>query len=89
MNYRIYFNKTTGQKIQTIARATAVPSMQDVICYQELYNDFDFFVISKEEFQDKFSKDLEGIPEYQRKGIEKRMELPEKTRRIEEKRQKT
>ncbi len=42
-------------------------------------------MISQEEFQDKFTKNLDGLPIFQRKEIERRNELPEKIRRIEEK----
>ena len=85
MNYHIYYNKKTGKKVQTIVKATAVPSMQDVICFQELFDEFDFLVMSREQFMQEFERELEGIPQKSRKEIEKRDEIPEKIKRIETK----
>lgn len=83
MNYRIYYNRENGKKVQTIVAATAVPTMQEVVCFQELYGEFEFFVMSREEFQNKFTREFEGLPFTKRKELEKRTEIAEKTRRIE------
>lgn len=85
MNYHIYYHKTTGKKVQTITRATAVPSMQDVICYQELHDEFEFYVMSREDFLKEFTRELDGLPAFPRKEIEKRAEITQKIKRIEAK----
>lgn len=85
MNYHIYYNKETGKKVQTIVGATAVPSMQDVVCFQELYDDYEFFVMSREEFLSKFTREFDGIGLTPRRELERRAELPQKRRQIEQK----
>lgn len=85
MNYHIYYNRETGKRVQTIVGATAVPSMQDVVCFQELYDDYGFFVMSRDEFLSKFTREFEGIGITAHLELERRAELPQKTRRIEQK----
>lgn len=85
MNYHIYYERTTGKKVQTIARATAVPSNQDVVCYQELHGEYEFFVMSRDEFLKQFTKEFVGLPKKQQALIEERGQITEKTRYLEEK----
>lgn len=83
VNYHIYYNRTTGQKVQTIVKATAVASFQEVICYQELFGEYEFFVMSVEEFRKQFTKKFAEIPQKEYPELERRGEITEKTRRIE------
>lgn len=83
MNYHIYYNRTTGKKVQTIVRATAVASLQEVVCYQELYDEYEFFVMSSDEFRKQFTKKFPGLPEKENPKLERRGEITEKIRRIE------
>lgn len=83
MNYHIYYNKTTGQKVQIIVKATAVATLQEVVCYQELYGENDFFVISTDEFIEQFTKKFPGLPKKERPMLERRGEITQKVRQIE------
>jgi isopenicillin N synthase-like dioxygenase len=84
MNYHIYYERTTGEKVQTIARATAVPTNEDVVCYQELYGDFEFFVMSRDEFLKRFTKEFAALPKKLQPLIEERGRITEKTKYIED-----
>ncbi|MBP3702771.1 MAG: hypothetical protein J6I65_03190 [Lachnospiraceae bacterium] len=83
MNYHIYYSRTTGKKVQLVVRATAVASLQEVVCYQELYDEYEFFVMSADEFRKQFTKKFPGLPEKDYPELERRGEIAEKTRRIE------
>lgn len=85
MNYHIYYSRTTGKKVQLVVRATAVASLQEVVCYQELYDEYEFFVMSADEFRKQFTKKFPGLPEKDYPELERRGEITEKIRRIEAK----
>jgi len=84
MNYHLYYERTTGEKVQTIARAIAVPTNEDVVCYQELYGDFEFFVMSRDEFLKRYTKEFAALPKKLQPLIEERGSITEKTKYIED-----
>ena len=82
MKAAIFFHKSTGQPVQIIARAQTKPTFQEVICYQELTDPYDYYVMEKRQFFSEYVREFEDLPLVGRKQIGKRDELPNKQPRI-------
>ena len=82
MTTRIFYHKVTGAPVQIIARAQTKPTYQDVICYQELTEPYDHFVMEKRQFFAEYVKDFAELPMADRTSIEKKEDLPDKQPRI-------
>lgn len=84
MNARILYHKRTGEPVQIIAWAQTKPTFQDVICYQELTEPFDYYVMEKRQFFTEYVKEFIPIPLKERKEISVREDLLDKQGNIEE-----
>lgn len=82
MTNRIFYNKSTGQPVQIIVRAQTKPTYQEVICYQELAEPYEYYVMEKKQFFAEYVREFEDLPLVGRKQIEKREDLPDKQPRI-------
>ncbi len=80
MNARILYHKRTGEPVQIIAWAQTKPTFQDVICYQELTEPFDYYVMEKRQFFAEYVKEFIPIPLKDRKEIGVREDLPDNQR---------
>lgn len=79
---RLFYHKETGVPVQIIARAQTKPTYQEVICYQELTNPYDHYVMEKRQFFSEYVKEFAELPLVGRKQLEKREDLPDKQPRI-------
>lgn len=79
MTARVFYHKETGAPVQIIARAQTKPTYQEVICYQELDEPYDHFVMEKTHFFSEYVKEFVKLPVVERKALEKRDEIEEKT----------
>lgn len=82
MKNAIFYHKRTGQPVQIIARAQTKPTFQEVICYQELTNPYDHYVMEKRQFFAEYVNKFEELPLVGRKQLTKREDLPDKQPRI-------
>lgn len=82
MTSRLFYHKETGAPVQIIARAQTKPTYQEVICYQELTNPYDHFVMEKRQFFAEYVKDFAELPLVGRKQIGKKEDLPDRQPRI-------
>lgn len=82
MTSRLFYHKETGAPVQIIARAQTKPTYQEVICYQELTDPYDHFVMEKRQFFAEYVKEFAELPLVGRKQIEKKEDLPDKQPRI-------
>ena len=82
MKAAIFFHKSTGQPVQIIARAQTKPTFQEVICYQELTDPYDYYVMERRQFFSEYVREFEDLPLVGHKQIGKRDELPNKQPRI-------
>lgn len=82
MTSRLFYHKETGAPVQIIARAQTKPTYQEVICYQELTEPYDHFVMEKRQFFAEYVKEFTELPLVGRKQIEKRQDLPDRQPRI-------
>lgn len=82
MKTRIFYNKQTAEPIQVVARAKTKPNFQDVVCFQELTNPYDFFVMDIREFFKEYTKDFPELVKKPQLQIEKKQDLPDKQPRI-------
>lgn len=82
MTNRIFYHKSTGQPVQIIVRAQTKPTYQEVICYQELVEPYEHYVMEKKQFFAEYVREFEDLPLVGRKQIEKRDDLPDKQPRI-------
>lgn len=78
MKAGIFYHKRTGEPVQIIARAQTKPTFQEVICYQELTDPYDHFVMEKRQFFAEYVKEFEELPLVGRKQIGKKDDLPDK-----------
>ena len=78
MNHHIYYHKETGKRVQTVVRATAVGSMQEVVCYQELYGQYDYFVIPAKDFLELYTKKFPELVAKEQPVLERRGEIEER-----------
>ena len=82
MTNRIFYHKSTGQPVQIIVGAQTKPTYQEVICYQELVEPYEHYVMEKKQFFAEYVRKFEDLPLVGRKQIEKREDLPDKQPRI-------
>ncbi len=82
MTTRIFYHKITGAPVQIIARAQTKPTYQEVICYQELMEPYDHFVMEKRQFFAEYVKEFPELPLTGKMTIEKKQDLPDKQPRI-------
>lgn len=82
MTSRLFYHKETGAPVQIIARAQTKPTYQEVICYQELTDPYDHFVMEKRQFFAEYVKEFAELPLVGRKQIEKKEDLPDRQPRI-------
>lgn len=82
MTTRIFYHKITGAPVQIIARAQTKPTYQEVICYQELTEPYDHFVMEKRQFFAEYVKEFPELPLTGKMTIEKKQDLPDKQPRI-------
>lgn len=82
MTNRIFYNKSTGQPVQIIVRAQTKPTYQEVICYQELVEPYEHYVMEQKQFFAEYVREFEDLPLVGRKQIEKRQDLPDRQPRI-------
>lgn len=82
MTNRIFYHKSTGQPVQIIVGAQTKPTYQQVICYQELVEPYEHYVMEKKQFFAEYVRRFEDLPLVGRKQIEKREDLPDKQPRI-------
>lgn len=82
MTTRIFYHKITGAPVQIIARAQTKPTYQEVICYQELTEPYDHFVMEKRHFFAEYVKEFPELPLTGKVTIEKKEDLPDKQPRI-------
>ena len=82
MTTRLFFHKETGAPVQITARAQTKPTYQEVICYQELTDPYDYYVMEKSQFFAEYVKEFAELPLVGRKQIEKKEDLPDKQPRI-------
>ncbi len=78
MTTGIFYNKRTGEPVQIIARAQTKPTFQEVICYQELTDPYDHYVMEKRQFFSEYVKEFDELPLVGRKQLGKRDDLPDK-----------
>lgn len=82
MTTRLFFHKETGAPVQITASAQTKPTYQEVICYQELTDPYDYYVMEKSQFFAEYVKEFAELPLVGRKQIEKKEDLPDKQPRI-------
>lgn len=82
MTTRVFYHKETGAPVQITASAQTKPTYQEVICYQELTEPYDYYVMEKRQFFAEYVKEFAELPLVGRKQIEKREDLPDKQPRI-------
>ncbi len=82
MTNRIFYHKSTGQPVQIIVRAQTKPTYQEVICYQELVEPYEHYVMEKKQFFAEYVREFKDLPLVGRKQIEKKDDLPDKQPRI-------
>ena len=82
MTTRIFYHKVTGTPVQIIARAQTKPTYQDVICYQELTEPYEHYVMEKRQFFAEYVKDFAELPMTEKTSIGKKEDLPDKQPRI-------
>lgn len=82
MTNRIFYHKRTGVPVQIIARAQTKPTFQEVICYQELTEPYEYYVMEKRTFFAEYVKEFMELPITEKKAIEKKEDLPDKQPRI-------
>lgn len=82
MTTRIFYHKETGVPVQILTRAQTKPTYQEVICYQELKEPYEYFVMEKKHFFSEYVKDFAELPLVEPITIEKRQDLPDKQPRI-------
>lgn len=82
MTSRLFYHKETGAPVQIIARAQTKPTYQEVICYQELTDPYDHYVMEKRQFFAEYVKEFAELPLVGRKQIEKKEDLPDRQPRI-------
>ncbi len=82
MKNGIFYHKSTGQPVQIIARAQTKPTFQEVICYQELTDPYDHYVMEKRQFFADYVRKFEELPLVGQKQLGKRDDLPDKQPRI-------
>lgn len=82
MKNGIFYHKSTGQPVQIIARAQTKPTFQEVICYQELTDPYDHYVMEKRQFFAEYVRKFEELPLVGQKQLGKREDLPDKQPRI-------
>lgn len=82
MKNAIFYHKSTGQPVQIIARAQTKPTFQEVICYQELTDPYDHYVMEKRQFFAEYVRKFEELPLVGQKQLGKREDLPDKQPRI-------
>ena len=82
MTTRLFYHKETGAPVQIIARAQTKPTYQEVICYQDLTDPYDYYVMEKRQFFSEYVKEFAELPLTGRKQIEKKEDLPDKQPRI-------
>lgn len=82
MTTRVFYHKETGAPVQITASAQTKPTYQEVICYQELTEPYEYYVMEKRQFFAEYVKEFAELPLVGRKQIEKREDLPDKQPRI-------
>lgn len=82
MTTRVFYHKETGAPVQITASAQTKPTYQEVICYQELTDPYEYYVMEKRQFFAEYVKEFAELPLVGRKQIEKREDLPDKQPRI-------
>lgn len=82
MTTRVFYHKETGAPVQITASAQTKPTYQEVICYQELTDPYEYYVMEKRQFFAEYVKDFAELPLVGRKQLEKREDLPDKQPRI-------
>lgn len=82
MTNRIFYHKVTGAPVQITARAQTKPTYQDVICYQELTEPYEYYVMEKRQFFAEYVKEFAELPMTEKTSIEKKDDLPDKQPRI-------
>ena len=82
MKAGIFYHKRTGNPVQIIARAQTKPTFQEVICYQELTEPYEHFVMEQRQFFAEYVRNFEELPLVGKKQLEKRQDLPDKQPRI-------
>lgn len=82
MTTRIFYHKETGLPVQILTRAQTKPTYQEVICYQELNEPYEYFVMEKKHFFSEYVKDFPELPLVEPLSLEKRQDLPDKQPRI-------
>lgn len=78
MKTGIFYHKRTGKPAQIIARAQTKPTFQEVICYQELTDPYDRYVMEKRQFFAEYVKEFEELSLVGQKQIGKKDDLPDK-----------
>lgn len=82
MTTRVFYHKETGAPVQITASAQTKPTYQEVICYQELTDPYEYYVMEKRQFFAEYVKDFAELPLVGRKQLEKGEDLPDKQPRI-------
>lgn len=82
MTTRVFYHKETGAPVQITASAQTKPTYQEVICYQELTDPYEYYVMEKRQFFAEYVKEFAELPLVGRKQLEKREDLPDKQPRI-------
>ena len=88
MNKRVMYHKKTGEPIQLVAQAQAVPNYQDVICFQELTEPYEYYVMERRLFFSTYVRSFDELPQKDRKQIPKHDQLPDKRGRRLQRRKK-
>ena len=78
MNKRVMYHKKTGKPIQLVAQAQAVPNYQEVICFQELTEPYEYYVMEKRLFSSTYVRSFDELPQKNRERIEEHNALPDK-----------
>lgn len=78
MTTRVFYHKETGAPVQLLASAQTKPTYQEVICYQELTDPYDHYVMEKRQFFAEYVKEFAELPVAGRKQLDKRQDLPDR-----------
>ncbi|MBR6229970.1 MAG: hypothetical protein IKQ97_09555 [Eubacterium sp.] len=78
MNKRVMYHKKTGKPIQLVAQAQAIPNYQEVICFQELTEPYEYYVMEKRLFSSTYVRSFDELPQKDRERIEEHNALPDK-----------
>ena len=82
MKAGIFYHKRTGGPVQIIARAQTKPTYQEVICYQELTQPYEYFVMEKRQFFAEYVREFTELALAEQKKLDKKEDLPDKQPRI-------